>query len=329
VTTAEILAAIPRLSALVVGDICLDRWCRYEPSVAEPSRETGIPRTAVVATEVSPGAGGTVASNLAALGAGRVAVLGVVGHDGHGSELEQALRARGIEPDLLVWGGGVQTFTYTKLLNERTGVEDLPRVDFINTRPLTEKVERQVLDRLWEAAPAFDAILVADQAETHWGGVVTDAVRQQIADLARRFPAKTLLADSRTRVEHFRGVAVKPNQEEAEAACRRLVGRADHRALLERVGGPFLYVTHGPRGVLVVEAAGETWVPARPLEKPVDICGAGDSFSAGAALALAVTGSPAAGARLGNLVASVTIMKPGTGTASPDEVRAADLLAPP
>ena len=30
-----------------------------------------------------------------------------------------------------------------------------------------------------------------------------------------------------------------------------------------------------------------------------------------------------------DLVASVTIMKPGTGTASPEEVRAADLLAPP
>jgi sugar/nucleoside kinase (ribokinase family) len=52
----------------------------------------------------------------------------------------------------------------------------------------------------------------------------------------------------------------------------------------------------------------------------VDICGAGDSFSAGAALTLAVTGSPLEAARLGNLVASVTIMKKGTGTASPEEV---------
>jgi len=248
-----------------------------------------------------------------------------VGHDGHGSELEQELRARGIEPDLLVWAGGVHTFTYTKLLNERTGVEDLPRVDFINTRPLTEKIERQVLDRLWEAAPAFDAILVADQAETHSGGVVTQAVRQQVADLAHRFPGKTFLADSRTRVEHFRGVPVKPNQDEAEAASRRLVGRVDHRLLLERVGGPFLYVTHGPRGVLVVQATGETWVPARPIDNPVDVCGAGDSFSAGAAVALSITGSAIDAARFGNLVASVTIMKKGTGTASPDEVRAADL----
>jgi len=56
------------------------------------------------------------------------------------------------------------------------------------------------------------------------------------------------------------------------------------------------------------------------VEKPVDICGAGDSFSAGAALALAVTGSPVEAARFGNLVASITIMKKGTGAASLAEV---------
>ena len=52
----------------------------------------------------------------------------------------------------------------------------------------------------------------------------------------------------------------------------------------------------------------------------MDICGAGDSFSAGAALALRVTGDPLAAAAFGNLVASVTIMKKGTGTASPEEL---------
>ena len=71
-TTAEILAALPHISALVVGDICLDRWCTYDPDTAEPSRETGIPRVGVVSTEITPGAGGTVANNLAALGVGRV-----------------------------------------------------------------------------------------------------------------------------------------------------------------------------------------------------------------------------------------------------------------
>ena len=70
----------------------------------------------------------------------------------------------------------------------------------------------------------------------------------------------------------------------------------------------------------MVEPENETWVSTRRIEKPVDICGAGDSFSAGAALALFVTRSPLLAARFGNLVASITIMKKGTGTASPAEV---------
>jgi sugar/nucleoside kinase (ribokinase family) len=70
----------------------------------------------------------------------------------------------------------------------------------------------------------------------------------------------------------------------------------------------------------VVNGAGETWVPAAPAANPVDICGAGDSFAAGAALALRVTGSAIDAAIFGNRVASITIMKKGTGTASPEEV---------
>jgi len=63
----------------------------FDPSLAEPSRETGIPRTAVISTEVTPGAAGTIANNLVTLGAGNVAVLGVTGDDGHGDELAEAM----------------------------------------------------------------------------------------------------------------------------------------------------------------------------------------------------------------------------------------------
>ena len=82
--TSEILSRFRSLRTLVVGDICLDRWCAYDPDLAEPSRETGLPRVAVLSTETTAGAGGTVANNLSALGAGRVAVLGAIGKDGFG-----------------------------------------------------------------------------------------------------------------------------------------------------------------------------------------------------------------------------------------------------
>ena len=36
-TIPEILNGIKKLRALVVGDICLDRWCTYDPATSEPS----------------------------------------------------------------------------------------------------------------------------------------------------------------------------------------------------------------------------------------------------------------------------------------------------
>jgi rfaE bifunctional protein kinase chain/domain len=317
---AGILAEFPRRSALVVGDICLDRWCTYDPATTEPSRETGIPRIGVVSTETTPGAGGTIANNLAALGIGRVAVLGAVGEDGFGYELQQALESRGASTELLVRSDGVSTFTYTKLLNLTSGIEDQPRVDFINTRPLAEAVERQILARLRDVAENFDVIFVSDQAETAHGGVVTPAVRKRLAQIASR---KLVLADSRRRLAEFRNVILKSNVQEAACASTSLFGCVDHQRFRKHVGAPLLFVTQGPRGVLVVEEGRETLTPTRPIEMPVDICGAGDSFAAGAGMALAAGGSPLEAARFGNLVASVTIMKKGTGTASPAEVLAA------
>ncbi len=322
-TTAEILAEFPKLSALVVGDICLDRWCTYDPAASEPSRETGIPRIGVTFTEVTPGAGGTVANNLAVLGAGRVAVLGAIGQDGFGMELTRSLNTRGISSELCVSSPAMQTFTYTKVINASTGVEDQPRLDFINTSPLPPEVERQILDNLRMAVESFDIVLIADQAETSQGGVVTPAVRDLAAELAPQDSDRIFFADSRARIHLFRNVILKPNRQEAESACRELFGRVDFPALLRHTQSPLMFVTHGPDGALVVGESGEAWVSSRPVTNPVDICGAGDSFSAGASLALRVTGSPAEAARFGNLAASVTIMKRGTGTASPAEVLAA------
>lgn len=323
-TIEQILTRFTQRSAVVIGDICLDRWCTYDPSTAEPSRETGIPRIGVVSTDTSPGAGGTVANNLAALGVGKVAVLGVIGQDGFGMELKRALEARNILASLLVEAQDMQTFTYTKLINSKTGVEDLPRVDFITTRALDAAVERRVLDQIQARASQFDVILVSDQAETEAGGVVTPSVRDLLASMAKKNPEKVIWVDSRRRSDLFRDVIVKPNQDEAEQACTRLYGRVDYYALRNTVGRKPMIITHGGDGAYVVEDTGITHVKTKKRDNPVDICGAGDSFSAGAAMAMAVTGSAVEAARVGNLVASVTIMKRGTGTASRAEVLAAE-----
>jgi len=322
-TTAEILAAFPRYSALIVGDICLDRRCIYDPAAAELSRETKIPRLGVVSSEVSPGGGGTVGNNLASLGITRLAVLGAIGEDGFAWELTRSLNSRGISTDLLVRASEVPTFTYTKLINATTGEEDQPRVDYINARPLPASVEKQVLVHLDNFAETFDVLFVSDQAETKQGGVVTPVVRERLLKIAESNPDKVVWVDSRVRVERFQKMTLKPNEQEADAASIGLFGDVDYQRLRAHAGSRLMFVTKGAQGVLVVEDTGETMVAARTVEHPVDICGAGDSFSAGAAMALAITGSATQAARFGNLIASITIMKHGTGTASPAEVLAA------
>ena len=321
-TDAKILERFSNLSVLIVGDICLDRWCKYDPALALPSRETGLPRTAVVSSTVTPGAAGTIANNLAALKCGRVALLGAVGDDGNGMELLRALQARGISTEYIHKSTLMPTFTYTKLINKETGVEDLPRVDFIPADGVPHHVEHHIVNTFGAIFDNFNVILISDQAETDQGGLITAEVRKVVAEAAKNYPDKVIVVDSRLRATEFQGVILKPNQDEAEAASMKLLGRVDFPAMRRKLHAPVLIVTKGAEGVTVYRPDCENHVKTEAVENPVDICGAGDSFAAGFSLAMAVTGDAVRAAQFGNKVASITIMKPGTGTASPEEILA-------
>ena len=317
---ASLVEKFKDIRVLVAGDICLDRWCRYDPGESDPSRETGIPRLGIVRSEVTPGAGGTVANNLTALGAGRVAVLGAIGQDGFAFELQQALAARNIDYRLLVASAEIQTFTYSKLINANSGKEDKPRVDFINNRPLPSVVEDQLIVNFHSAFQDFDVIVVSDQSETEHGGVVSATFREIIAGVAERYPDKIVLADSRTRIERFRNIVAKANHQEAITACKKLFGRIDYPRLRKTIGATPLIVTRGAKGSLLFDDGRRRTIPAVPPARFVDDCGAGDSYTAGLVLALKASGDLGLAAEFASVVASLTIEKPGTGAATAREV---------
>ncbi len=317
---AKHLAEFARLNVLVVGDICLDRWCTYDPSAGEPSRETGIPRIGVTRYHSTAGACGTIANNLADLGVGRVVVMGAIGEDTHGDELIRALGVRDIGADLVVRSPLIQTFTYTKHINSETGIEDLPRVDFINSAALPESLDQQLIKSFESYAAMFDAVLVCDQAETAKGGIVTAGLREAINQMAEERRDKVVWVDSRKRAELFRQCYLKPNEDEAREATMRLLGHEDYARLHSELALRAIVVTAGEHGAEIIDEAGKRRIAGLKTGTPVDICGAGDSFSAGAASALAAGASIEDAVAIGNAVASVTIMKHGTGTATQAEV---------
>src|SRR5881227_2708429 len=87
----HLLARLPHLTVGVLGDLFLDRYLDLDAGLTEPSIETGLDAYQVVGVRSYPGAAGTVINNLAALGVGSILPIAIIGDDGEGCELWQAL----------------------------------------------------------------------------------------------------------------------------------------------------------------------------------------------------------------------------------------------
>jgi rfaE bifunctional protein kinase chain/domain len=326
---AALIKKFHNLRVLVVGDIILDRWCTYDPAENTPSHQTGIPRLGIIQIDVAPGAGGAVANNLAALGAGRTSVLGVIGQDGFGFELERALSKRSIDYSLLVATPDLQTATFTRLVSSETGIEDKPRVDFINRGPLPSEVEDQLIANFHLAYEKFDVIVISDHQPKSGGGVMTPAFREVLADVAERHNTITVIGDSRAHLHLYRNVVAKANAKEAEHASRELFDAIDFMRLRRAIGTQPLVITRGESGAEIYTEEGVQRLSAIITGDPVDTCAAGEAFDAGLALALRAGARIDNAVRFGTMVASVTIMKAGSGEASAEEVLAvADSMTP-
>lgn len=324
-----IISRLPSVTIAVVGDFFLDRYLVLESTLTEKSLETGLDCYQIVAKRHSPGAAGTVTSNLRALGVGRVLAVGVIGDDGEGFELRRGLDRIGVEQQSLLTHGDLFTPTYTKPMLREGGKErELNRLDVKNRAPMPRGIEDAIIQQLERCVSEADAVIVADQVQERNFGVVTDRLRETLAKMAAAAPGKAFFVDSRARIGEFRNMILKPNRHEAVAAVdagfvgeptMEQIGDAA-RELMRRTGRP-ICVTLGEKGILLVMGEGRKVIPGVRVEGEIDIVGAGDSTTAGIVSALCAGASLAEAALIGNIVASITIQQIGTtGTATPDQV---------
>src|SRR5205814_1570097 len=96
------------------------------------------------------------------------------------------------------------------------------------------------------------------------------------------------------------------------------------RQLLERLDARFLLVTRGSRGMALLERDGATtFIPVHGTDEIADVTGAGDTVISVFTLALAC-GAPALdAATLANVAGGIVVMKRGTATLAPSELRQA------
>ncbi len=289
------------------------------------SREAPVLILSFQNEKLTPGGGANAVANVAALG-GRPLPLGVVGDDPHGRNLLADLEGRGIETGGIVVRGGYRTPTKVRILGggKHSIKQQIVRYDIEETLVLTdaERGRFSVLLERW-AGETRVAIL----SDYGYGAVEPGLLARVRAALGER---ATLLADSRYRLGEFAGIdGATPNEEEAEALLDAPVNDDPDRLedagrqLLERLGARFLLITRGSRGMSLFQPKVSAHLPVSGTDQVADVTGAGDTVIGTFALALAAGADPVEAALLANYAGGVVVMKMGTATCSPEELRRA------
>ncbi len=304
-----IIDGFPARSVVVVGDLILDEYLFGKP--ARISREAPVLILRFAERQVFLGGAANAAHNVHALGA-RVTPL---------------FRAAGIATDGIVTENGRATPMKTRIMAggyqaTRQQVVRLDREPAGEPQPTTEDA---LLERLTALGARADAIVISDYGY----GTVTPRIFEHVKTIARRAGA-VVSVDSRYQMPRFTGAtAATPNEAELEhlagvpADDERTVDKAG-RQVLERLDARLLLVTRGSRGMALLERDGATtFIPIHGTDEIADVTGAGDTVISTFTLALASGATPLEAATLANVAGGIVVMKRGTATVAPSELRQA------
>ena len=283
------------------------------------SREAPVPVLKYGSARAVMGAACNVAANILSTG-GAVTLVGLTGDDEAAKELAALCRGFQRLTTSLIADPSRQTTVKTRYLS---GWQQLLCIDEEDSRPASPAIRDALVAAAIAAMGAAKAVVISDYGR---GALDDTAIRTLIA-AARKAGKPTIVDPRRADASVFAGATViTPNIEEmlafsgirantdeaAVAACRKV---------LESVAVDAVLVTRGAGGMTLVERGKPpVHVPAE-THRVFDVTGAGDTVAATIASALAV-GAPLADAvRLANTAAGIVVAKPGTATATPQELR--------
>ncbi|ASN51039.1 PfkB family carbohydrate kinase [Sinomonas sp. R1AF57] len=314
----RILAALQRNrpSILVVGDVVLDR--RWEGSAERLCREGPVPVVDVERVEDAPGGAGNTAVNLAALGA-RVHLVAVAGDDEPGHALAARLAEAGVDSHGPVRSRGRSTSVKSRMVGQG---QLLLRVDAC--RAADDDEAHAVAAAALELAGRVDAVVLCDYGLGALARIDRGALRTA---------ARALIVDAHTPAawRDLHADVVTPNAAEAAGIVGGAPPHGDRHSwavrnadeLLNATGAEHTLVTLDRDGTVLLGRAGvlhETHARPAPEQNAV---GAGDTFVAGVAFALAAGLPVDDAADVGQAAADVVVQVPGTTTCTADRLHAA------
>ncbi len=324
---ARLLSIIDRFRGrkiAVWGDFILDEYIYGK--TRRISREAPVLIISYQDQEFSLGGAGNSVLNLKALGAHPLPI-GFIGRDESGRKIVEILKAHRIPAKFLLRLPGYQTPLKTRVLagEENTKKQQILRIDKEAQVPETSPLKSKMIRTLKEIASRSEALLISDY---NYQAVQEDIFIPALPHFKKTGVPVTL--DSRYRLLHFQGItAATPNEPEVEGALH--IELNDNFLMLKRAGDLLLknlqsaaiLITRGSRGMALFEKAKQPYlIPVRGPTDIVDVTGAGDTVISVFTLALASGASFREATSLANHAGGIVVMKKGTATATPAELKA-------
>jgi len=320
----DLVGRFAGLKILVYGDFVLDEFLYGQ--IDRISREAPVFIVAHQSSDYRPGCAANAVANLAVLGAKPVP-CGVVGDDEAGRRLIDIFNEMGVETAGLKSVAEISTAQKTRVIagSPHSKKQQIVRIDRLERSAINGEADAAVWATLQALLPGCDAVLISDYGI---GGLTPETARRLVS--AAREAGVPALADSRYRLlDYAEATAMTPNEPEVEECLGIKIGCVEdlHRAglaLLEKLGCEALVITRGGEGMSLFRPGKDPLdIPAFGDEEVVDVTGAGDTVIAAFSLAVAAGGGFENAAALANIAGGLTVLKQGTSTVGPDEIRTA------
>lgn len=318
----ELIENLPPARVLLLGDFMMDRYVYGNAERLSP--EAPVPVLHYQREDWRLGGAGSVAANLAALGAG-VSVVGTVGTDDIAGRLREGLSAISADCSGLIDCTDRPTTCKVRLVGsaQHRHPQTLMRLDYENPRAITDETADAIIDHLDRLLRACDVFCIEDYNK----GVVTEGVCAAAIELARKH-GKPVLIDPANIADYgkYRGATcIKLNRSEARRASGVHLGdeagfRAAGERLLELLDLEAVVITLDKDGAYLASRDGtHRWLRTRQRQV-YDVTGAGDMVLAMLAVARAAGADWTEAVTLANLAGGLEVEKFGAVPITPAEI---------
>ena len=292
-------------SILVIGDIILDHYLSGITNRISP--EAPVPIVDCVSEKWVLGGAANVANNLVSIGA-QVTLAGIVGDDENGNLVKRLILSKNIYNQIFI-SKNRKTTIKSRIISSH---HQLLRIDKEDKYFISNDEELEIINSIILNIKNFNCIIISDYSK----GLLTNNLIKKIIEISSEHNIKVLIDPKSPPFSKYSGAyLIKPNRKEAlletgiDIVDENTFSHAAH-LIQETTSCEAVVITLSEDGVGLYDKKINKILPTNAKDI-FDVTGAGDTFIATLAYALAIGKSLVESCELANYASGVVVGKHG------------------